>query len=99
MTVEKISPVKYRLHADGQLIGVLRVSPNFAVHTGHAAQSLQSMFVVREKLDLEIVGQVVRRPHTHMPIPGKFDRNGRLIGPAGPPPYPNHTHVQDFDRT
>jgi len=97
LTVEQMDDW-WLLRSDGNIVGTILLRPGWEVRTAHATQTLQHLFVVRQLPDIEIVREVVRRPHQLMPNPGVFNRNGDLVGQAGPAPYPNHVQPQDFER-
>jgi len=98
LIVEEISQRDFVLRSNDRIVGLLTLDPNWIVMRGTTSMTLQRVFAIRERPEIEIVRQVVRRPTEYMPVGGVFDRNGGLVGPAGPPPYPNHTAPEDFKR-
>jgi len=97
LTVEQMGDW-FMLRSNGGVVATVLLHPNWEVRTANANQAAERVFVVRQRPDVEIVQEVVRRPHQLMPIPGVFNRAGNLVGQAGPAPYPNHVQPQDFRR-
>jgi len=97
LTVEQMGDW-FMLRSNGDVVATVLLHPNWQVRTANANQAAERVFVLRQRPDVEIVQEVIRRPHQLMPIPGVFDRSGDRIGNAGPAPYPNHVQPQDFKR-